>query len=137
MKKNALVLNTKPLLSGLIYIKAKMCPEVADFIENQKNVYGLTKNIEGLTLPISAEEAMELDKLKAENADELDVDIMRMKKDEYVSVVSGTHAGKYGILNGIRKGRAEVFVHIQYILYYFNILILFNCSNFFFLFIYF
>lgn len=31
-----------------------------------------------------------------------------MKKDEYVSVISGPQAGKYGILMGTKNGRIEV-----------------------------
>jgi len=38
----------------------------------------------------------------------LSPELLKMKKEEYVTVVSGPHKGKYGILMGAKKGRLEV-----------------------------
>lgn len=61
IKAKALAIATKPLVPGMIYLKSKMSPEIADSLENYNGIYGFAKNMHGLVLPLREEEAKDLE----------------------------------------------------------------------------
>ena len=61
MKGNGLACAFKPMIPGLIYVLAVMSPEVADELESIRGVLGLSKNRDGLALPISLPEQRRLE----------------------------------------------------------------------------
>jgi transcription antitermination factor NusG len=110
----ALQLATKPMLPGLVYLKTKMSPDIADDVEVMQGVYGFTKNVDGLIVPLTESESEQVESMIRKKPATLDPDMARMKKDEYVSIVSGNHQGRYGILMGTKNGRLEVCLRSDY-----------------------
>ena len=115
-KGKVLELASKPLIPGLLYIKTKMGPDIADEIEKVNGVYGFTKTADSIVLPLSESDAEQLEGMKSKAKMELTDDLKLMRKEEYVSVVEGSHSGRYGILMGAKNGRLEVmYSHIEVI----------------------
>jgi hypothetical protein len=87
----------------------KTASDIADAIENINGIYGFFKTPQQLILPLAEDEGLDLETVKItwENR-KMDEDMARLKKDEYVSIVGGTHKGKYGILMGAKSGKLEV-----------------------------
>jgi transcription antitermination factor NusG len=155
--KKVISLASKPTLSGLIFVKALMCPKVADYIESLDTVRGLLKNDRGKVVPLSEEETTQLEELIRAQA-QTDARVQRevvggmdiyaegvsavgdggsvnsregaiateAKKGEgereellylgdYVSVVSGRHQGRYGIIEGMRDGRVKLRLRSEYL----------------------
>jgi transcription antitermination factor NusG len=113
-KGKVLHMASKPMVPGLIYLKTIMGPDIADDLEGIKNVYGFTKNAAGLVLPLSHEEGKNLEQMRERTGQDLDPDVLKMKKDEYVTVIDGRHKGRYGILIGAKGGRLEVCLRSDY-----------------------
>ena len=109
LTKGKVIMKGKPLVPGVVYVKTIMTPEIADAIENINGIYGFFKTPQQLILPLAEDEGLDLETVKItwENR-KMDEDMARLKKDEYVSIVGGTHKGKYGILMGAKSGKLEV-----------------------------
>jgi transcription antitermination factor NusG len=116
MGKKSLSNKPRPMTPGVIYLKTKMDPDIADDIELVKGIYGLVKSANRLVLPITEEEGKMLESLleKAMNANTLDPQFAELKRDEYVEIISGPWAGRYGILQGVRLGKLEVCLRSNY-----------------------
>ena len=109
LNKGKVVMKGRPLVPGVVYLKTIMRPEIADVIENINGIYGFAKSPQQLILPLPEDEGEELEGVKIQwEGRKLNEDMARLKKDEYVSVVDGTHTGKYGILMGAKSGKLEV-----------------------------
>ena len=102
------------MIPGLLYIKTKMGPDVADELEKVQGIYGFTKTSDGIVVPLGEEEANQLESMKNKDRQDLTPDIKKIKKEEYVSVVSGEHAGRYGIVMGAKAGKIEVCLRSEY-----------------------
>jgi transcription antitermination factor NusG len=59
-KGKSLELSCRAMIPGLLYLKMKMGPDVADDIENSDNVYGFAKK-NGIVLPISEDEGLQIE----------------------------------------------------------------------------
>jgi transcription antitermination factor NusG len=108
IKDKSLVIAFKAMAPGLVYIKTKMNPDLADDIESIKGVYAFLKNPNNLIVPLSKAEGDSIEVMRDRNTAVIDPELMLMKKDEYVSVVSGPRKGRYGILMGAKNGKLEV-----------------------------
>lgn len=108
MKGTGLACEFKPMIPGLVYIKTCMGPEIADVIESIPGVKYLTKNRDGLVVPLPAVDAVRLERTITLQVTDLREELKLLKKDEYVSVVSGPHKGEYGIFNSVKSGMVEV-----------------------------
>lgn len=115
-KKNEkeLTISYQPMVAGLLLIKTKMNPEVADMIEATPNVRGFVRDPNGLVLPLTFAEEEEVEKLQAEVVPELSAEVKKLKIGEYVSIIGGRHEGKYGIIEGTSNGRIEVRLRNEY-----------------------
>lgn len=113
-KGNQLTYSIKALIPGLVYIKTKMNYEIADDIESFNNVYGFSKTRSGIVLPLPKNEAGSLEDIAVRSEKQMDEKYSLLKKDEYVSIVNGPHEGKYGILQGTKKGKLEVILRGDY-----------------------
>lgn len=107
IKDKSLVIAFKAMAPGLVYIKTKMNPDLADDIESIKGVYAFLKNPNNLIVPLSKAEGESIEVMRDRNTAVIDPELMLMKKDEYVSVVSGPRKGRYGILMGAKNGKLE------------------------------
>jgi transcription antitermination factor NusG len=108
-------LKTKPMIPGLLYLKTQMGPDVADALEKVAGIYGFTKTMSGIVIPLLEEEAAQLELMKTKApASDLNTELKLIKREEYVSVVSGEHAGRYGIVMGARAGKIEVCLRSDY-----------------------
>jgi transcription antitermination factor NusG len=107
-------LKVKPMIPGLLYLKTKMGPDVADELEKVQGIYGLTKTSDGIVMPLGENEASQLETMKNKERQDLTPDLKRIKKEEYVSVVSGEHTGRYGIVMGAKAGKIEVCLRSEY-----------------------
>ena len=108
MKGTGLACEFKSMIPGLVYIKTCMGPEIADVIESIPGVKYLTKNRDGLVVPLPAVDAVRLERTITMQVTDLREELKLLKKDEYVSVVSGPHKGEYGIFNSVKSGMVEV-----------------------------
>ncbi|KAJ1425865.1 hypothetical protein B484DRAFT_480232, partial [Ochromonadaceae sp. CCMP2298] len=104
----------KPMIPGLVFVKMRMDPDIADDVEGVPNVRGFLKSPHGLVLPLSDEEALEVEKLQAKEAPALTEEMSQLRIGEYCSVVGGKHEGKYGIIEGTSKGRIMVRLRSEY-----------------------
>ena len=68
----------------------------------------MTKSSAGIVVPLRLGESDQLESMKLKKNAELDAEIRKMKKEEYVSVISGRWEGRYGILMGVKNGMLEV-----------------------------
>ena len=64
-KGKQLAYSYKPMLPGLIFVKCKMSPDIADFIESIRGVSGMGKNRHGFSVPADEETGAELEAQKA------------------------------------------------------------------------
>ncbi len=85
-----------------------MSPDIADNIESLDNVYGLIKISKKFVVPLSEEECNGIQQLRNFSTVQLNENILKMKKDEYVTVIDGPLKGRYGILTGLKNGKLEV-----------------------------
>ena len=108
MKGEGLAIAPKPMIPGMVYVEAVMGPEVADAIESIRGIFGLSKNKNGLVVPIMAAEAAKVEAGWQSQAVDLKEEFKLFKKDGYLSIVSGPHNGTYGILYGVVSGKLEV-----------------------------
>ena len=110
LKGKNIVASYKPSMPGTIYVKTKMSPDIADDLEQIDGFYGFPKNLYRKVLPIDEEHENELEIMRNMTANEpiIDPEIAKIKKEDYVTIVSGLHAGKYGILMGAKGGKFEV-----------------------------
>jgi transcription antitermination factor NusG len=113
-KGNQLTYSTKALIPGLVYIKTKMNYEIADDIESFNNVYGFSKTRSGIVLPLPKTEAGSLEDIAVRSEKQMNEKYSLLKKDEYVSIIKGPHEGKYGILQGTKRGKLEVILRGDY-----------------------
>lgn len=60
MKDKSLIVAYKAMAPGLVYLKTKMDPDLADDIEGMKMVYGFLKNQNNLILPLSRGKGIDL-----------------------------------------------------------------------------
>ena len=97
-------LKVKPMIAGLLYIKTKMGPDIADELEKVQGIYGFTKTAGGIVLPLGPEESSQLETMQSKGRADLSPELKLIKKEEYVSVVSGEHTGRYGIVMGAKNG---------------------------------
>jgi transcription antitermination factor NusG len=107
-------LKVKPMIPGLLYIKTKMGPDIADELEKVPGIYGFTKTADGIVIPLGGDEATQLETMKNKERQDLSPELKRIKKEEYVSVVSGEHMGRYGIVMGAKAGKIEVCLRSEY-----------------------
>jgi transcription antitermination factor NusG len=116
MKDKSLIVGYKAMAPGLVYMKTKMDPDLADDIEGMKMVYGFLKNPNNLILPLSRGEGEDIEIMKERHkaGAQIDPELLLMKKDEYVSVVAGPNKGRYGILQGAKNGKLEVCLRSEY-----------------------
>lgn len=116
MKDKSLIVGYKAMAPGLVYMKTKMDPDLADDIEGMKMVYGFLKNPNNLILPLSRGEGEDIEIMKEKHkaGAQIDPELLLMKKDEYVSVVSGPNKGRYGILQGVKNGKLDVCLRSEY-----------------------
>lgn len=108
IKDKSLFIAFKAMAPGLVYVKTKMNPDLADDIESIKGVYAFLKNPNNLIVPLSPAEGESIEVMRDRETAVIDPELMLMKKDEYVSVVSGPRKGRYGILMGAKNGKLEV-----------------------------
>ena len=113
-KGNMLSYTTKPMIPGLLYIKIAMGPDIADDIEKISTIYGFSKSKHGIVLPLSDEQGVSLEKIALKKESELEDEYKLMKKEEYVSVIAGDQKGRYGILQGTKRGKLEVILRGEY-----------------------
>ena len=113
-KGNVLTYSVKPLIPGLVYIKTKMNYDIADDLEGMNNVYGFSKTRSGIVLPLPPTESESLEDIAFRKEKNMEAKYQLLKKDEYVSIISGPHEGKYGILQGTKRGKLEVILRGEY-----------------------
>lgn len=113
-KGKVLDLGSRPMVPGLVYLKTRMSPDIADDLEQVQGIYGFSKNQYGIVVPMTGGDAEQIENLKLRQVKALPPELLKMKKEEYVTVVEGPHKGKYGILMGAKKGRLEVCLRSDY-----------------------
>ena len=104
----ALVPTYKALVPGMIFLKTRMDPDVADDLERVPSVRGLLKNDDSLVVPLGMAEVEEVERWRVSDGPMLNEDVRKIRVGEYVSVVEGPYKGKYGIVEGTAHGRIEV-----------------------------
>lgn len=115
MKGKGLMYTTKPLTPGVVYLKMKMNLKLADIVTDIAGIYGFSKrNEKNAVLPVNPEDSIELDQLKSKPIPSLKPEHVKMRKEEYVSVVEGERKGRYGILMGARNGKIEVCLRSEF-----------------------
>ena len=62
----------------------------------------------GIVAPLSPQQGYDLEQKRATTERVLEPRLQLMKKDGYVRVIKGIHAGKYGILTKSNSGKFEV-----------------------------
>lgn len=83
-------------------------------------IYGFSKRFteegkESFVRPLLGEEEIEHEEwMAADGGLKLTEDQMQMRREGYVSIVSGPKAGRYGILMGARNGQLEVCIRSDY-----------------------
>ena len=107
-KGKSLTLAYKPVIPGLAYIKCLMNPDLADDVESVEGVFGFHKGYQTVVVPLNAEQGLQLTAMKNKTQDIVDEEAAKLRKEEYVSVVSGPHNGRYGILMGAKNGALQV-----------------------------
>eukprot|EP01041_Mallomonas_annulata_P003360 gene3360-6652_t len=107
-KGNNVVLDSRPMVIGLLYVKTAMNPIIADAIEGIEGIYGLGKDQQNKVVPLFKEEEEQFERMRNETFLALDPEITKIRKEEYVTVVSGPQEGRYGIIMGARNGQLEV-----------------------------
>ena len=60
------------------------------------------------------EEARQLEIMRNNSSTRLSSDAQMIKKNAYVSIIRGEHAGKYGIVIGAKGGKLEVCLRSEY-----------------------
>ena len=95
--------------TGLMYLKVKMDPDVADAIESVEGVirFERTQNTK-LVMPLPVKQGENLEAIRSNTIRDLPLETKKMKKNDYVSVISGIHEGRYGILSASKAGLFEV-----------------------------
>ena len=63
-KGKNLFLDSKPMVPGLVYLKTKMSPDIADDLEQVQGIYGFSKNNYGIVVPLGEEEAEQIEIMK-------------------------------------------------------------------------
>ena len=98
-----------PIYIGLMYLKVKMDPDVADAIESVEGVirFVRTQNTK-LVMPLPVKQGENLEAIRSNLIRDLPLETKKMKKNDYVSVISGIHIGRYGILSASKAGLFEV-----------------------------
>jgi len=116
MKGKGLIYTTKPLTPGVVYLKMKMNKQLYDLVNGVNGVYGFLKsnNKMNVVLPVSPEDSISMDDMKNKPILELKPQHARMRKEEYVSVISGEHEGRYGIFMGTKLGKIEVCLRSEF-----------------------
>lgn len=108
-KGNTLVPIFKAVIPGLLYVKMKMSPDFADIIESIDGVYGFVKSGEAqLVLPLDGASEVHTNALRQQTLGAFPEEAKLLKKDDYVSIVSGAYKGAYGILTGTTGGKMDV-----------------------------
>ena len=114
-KGKSLELKVKPMIPGLLYVKTKMSPDIADDIERIQGIYGFSKSVSTkLVIPIEEDEAAQIEVMRAKAPLGLPDELKKIKKEDYVSIVGGEHTGRYGIVMGARGGKIEVCLRSEY-----------------------
>ena len=92
-----------------------MNPDIADDLESVPNLYTFSKSMtHRVVLPIDEEESDQIEMMRQKQALELPEELTYIKKEGYVSVISGDHAGRYGIVMGTKSGKVEVCLRSEY-----------------------
>ena len=86
-----------------------MDPDVADVIESVEGVirFVRTQNTK-LVMPLPVKQGENLEAIRSNTIRDLPLETKKMKKNDYVSVISGIHIGRYGILSASKAGLFEV-----------------------------
>ena len=86
-----------------------MDPDVADVIESVEGVirFVRTQNTK-LVMPLPVKQGENLETIRSNLIRDLPLETKKMKKNDYVSVISGIHIGRYGILSASKAGLFEV-----------------------------
>ena len=113
-KGKAITLGLKPMVQGLVYVNTVMSPDIADDIEVMPGIYGFRKSNAGIIVPLGENEEEQIEQMRSMQERVLSPELQKLRKEEYVSVISGTHEGRYGILMGARNGRLEVCLRSDY-----------------------
>jgi transcription antitermination factor NusG len=104
LKGKSLVVVGKPLLAGLVYVKTRMNPDVADDIESIPGVYGLSMSQpHSFVTPLGAAQTQQLESMRNKTLFDLSPEQKLIKKDGYVSIVSGTYEGSVSLLSSMYR----------------------------------
>jgi len=114
MAKDEVVLGTKAIIPGLIFVKTKMDPDIADDIEKLLGYAYFIKNNNNIVVPLNKDEGANADVVASLPEKVLPAEMSKLKKGEYVSIISGLYKGQYGIMNTVRNGRIEVVLRSEY-----------------------
>jgi hypothetical protein len=118
-KGKTLTHKSRAMMPGVLYVKMRMSPEIAQLIEDMPTVYTISRSRDGFVIPLSDEEGNTLEGIALRKSDIVESiedhkDFDLIKKDEYVSIINGVHMGKYGIVHGTRRGKLEVILRGDY-----------------------
>lgn len=103
----------RPKFSCCVFIKCKMSPDIAEEIESVEGVRGMMKMPEGFVAPMDQEQQKMIEEMVATPPPEMPVYMKEIQMGEYVSIVGGTEAGKYGIVEGVQSNRLAVRVRSE------------------------
>lgn len=108
-KGDTLALNFRPQVAGTVFLCThRMSPDIADEIESVYGVYGFTKSMSNLVVPLNEIETSTIVRLKSAPPMELSPELKLVRKNGYVSITGGVHKGRYGIVLGAKNGLIEV-----------------------------
>lgn len=109
-----LAIVSKPMIPGVVFVKMRMNPDLADDMESSSGVNRLATNEFNLVVPLDEVEAEEISIFQQQPPPTIDEEMSLLQIGEYVSVVDGQHKGKYGIIEGTRSGDIQVRLRSEY-----------------------
>jgi transcription antitermination factor NusG len=81
LKGKLLSVAAKPLIPGLVYLKTKMNPDIADDLERIHGIYGFTKSLNSFVQPLSADQAAQFEAMKLKSEYLIPPEKMQIRKD--------------------------------------------------------
>lgn len=103
------------MIVGLLFLKMKMNPDLADDVESIDGIRGFVKDFNNLIVPLNDLEEEEINILQSQQVPQINEEMQKLKIGEYVSIIDGVHKDRYGIIEGTRNGKIEVRLRSEYI----------------------
>jgi transcription antitermination factor NusG len=116
-KGKRLLLQPSPLMPGIIYVKCRMSPAIADKLDRIPYTQKLRRNEAGLVVPLDERRVAAIEEMREDETKRIDLANKELDscqeaggylKGSAVMITSGVDKGKYGTLRGTSQGKIVV-----------------------------